>query len=83
MSHGMKYNRPQFNKDKEPQLPGFGPAWRFPFGLYRGQTIASVPTSFLILYRRKRSTPLNIAAKCTEEIDRRDKVKNAQKSFLQ
>lgn len=48
-------------------------SWRFSSGLFKGHQIITVPTQYLIKLRH--TTPsLDIAKRCTEEIDRRKRL---------
>lgn len=69
----LKYNRPQFSKP-DLEITDSGLSWRFTFGLYKGHPIQRPPISYLAWLRR--TTPnLDIARRCTEEIERRRRVK--------
>lgn len=48
-------------------------AWRFPFGLYKGKQIVSVPDDYL-RYIRHTSNNLNTVKRCAEELGRRSRI---------
>jgi hypothetical protein len=47
-------------------------AYTFNFGLFKGHSITSVPTDYLIRLRHK--AYLSVAEKCTREIERRKRL---------